>query len=102
MKKLYTTSRYKRRHNRMLRKIQRRLHSRRITTLYKKRVSIANRKPYYVDDLKSTLNAPDDLRLMENTKDCLNFFTNLRSEKYLSQRNGNRFVSISLKDQPSG
>jgi len=98
MKKLYTTSRYKRRHNRMLRKIQRRLHSRRITTLYKKRVSIANRKPYYVDDLKSTLNAPDDLRLMENTKDCLNFFTNLRSEKYLSQRNGNRFVSISLKD----
>jgi hypothetical protein len=48
--------------------------------------------------LKPPVEAPKDLRLLENTNACLSFFRDLRSEDHRSQIGRLRFVIMSLKD----
>lgn len=50
------------------------------------------------DNIKPTAIAPRDLRLIESTQGCLNFFRDLRSDDYLSIKKGIYFVIMSLKN----
>lgn len=101
MKKLYITPKYKAYHKRRLLKIE--------TELKKKRYAKerSNRKgtfkpklkdTHQVSDIKETLTAPSDLRLIENTNICLEFFRELRSEEYRSKKGKVKFITMSLKE----
>ena len=46
---------------------------------------------------KATAYAPEDFRLLENVEGCLTFFRNIRSEEYLNQIKGVKFVIMSLE-----
>ena len=42
--------------------------------------------------------APQDFRLIENTQECLMFFRDVRSDKYVSQTGASKLVRISLEN----
>lgn len=101
MKKLYATPEYKAYQKRRLLKIEKKLRKERIAAERAKR----NGKPktkkkvnYQAHDIKLPVIAPSDLRLIENTNKCLEFFRDLRSEEYRSKRGKIQFVILSLKE----
>lgn len=57
---------------------------------------VYKKNKHQVYDMKLPVIAPSDLRLIENTKECLNFFRELRSEEYQSKRGKIKFVLLSL------
>lgn len=101
MKKLYTTTEYKAYHKRRFLKIEKKLRKKRNAELRAKR----NGKPktrdkniHHAYDIKKPVIAPRDLRLIENTNKCLEFFRDLRSQKFRSKRGKIEFVILSLKE----
>jgi len=46
--------------------------------------------------IKPVLYSVEDLRLIENTNECLTFFRELRNDKYISQNKGRKYIRISL------
>lgn len=101
MKKLYTTPEYKAYHKRRLLKIEKKLRKKRLAEERAKRIGKPRKKvkrKHQAHDIKMPVIAPSDLRLIENTDKCLEFFRDLRSEEYRSKRGKIEFVILSLKD----
>lgn len=101
MKKLYTTSEYKAYQKRKLLKIERELCQKYFAEERLKRKGkpkSKKKKIHKVHDIKLPVIAPSDLRLIENTNKCLEFFRDLRSEEYRSKRGSLEFVILSLKE----
>lgn len=105
MKKRFTTTKYKKRNtkhaadqlkSRLLSKAKKKYKNRLKSgkPLKKKERKFKIRKN---EDIKPVVYAPSDLRLIENTSECLSFFRDLRSDEYLSHRRNVRFVIMSLK-----
>lgn len=98
MKKLYTTTKYKKRQKRRIEKIKKKIKNKllllkktkgRATTKYNKKKEFNIKPPIY---------APSKFRLIEDTEGCLLFFRNIRNEDYISSIGEQRFVIISLKN----
>jgi len=51
-----------------------------------------------INERKPAALAPSDLRLIENTTGCLEFFRDLRSDDYLSRKGNFKYVIMSLHD----
>lgn len=98
MKKLYTTREYKEWQKRRIQKIERKLRRKNRIVKKSKKKSTSTTRHSPVNDVKLPVVAPADLRLIENLDGCLEFFRDLRSEDYLSQRGIVKFVIMSLKD----
>lgn len=101
MKKLYTTPKYKAYQKRRLLKIEKKRYKKRLAKERTKRKGKPRKKikkKHQVHDIKMPVIAPNDLRLIENTNKCLEFFRDLRSEEYRSKRGKIEFVILSLKD----
>ncbi len=98
MKKLYTTSEYKEWQKRRIQKIDRKLRRKNRVVKKGKKKSTSTTRHRPVNDVKLPVVAPADLRLIENLDGCLEFFRDLRSEDYLSQKGIVKFVIMSLKD----
>jgi hypothetical protein len=100
MKKLYTTLEYKEWHKRQLQKSIKKLrikHSTGERDVRSGKLKKKEKKKSHAYEIKLPVYAPSDLRLIENTKKCLEFFRNLRSEEYQSNRGRIKFVLLSLK-----
>jgi hypothetical protein len=101
MKKLYTTPEYKAYQKRRLLKIEKKLHKERLAELRAKRkekLKSKKKHQHQAHDIKLPVIAPSDLRLIENTKKCLEFFRDLRSEEFRSKRGKIQVVILSLKE----
>lgn len=101
MKKLYTTPKYKAYQKRRLLKIEKKLRKKNLAEERAKRKGQPRKKAkqkHQAHDIKMPVIAPSDLRLIENTDKCLEFFRDLRSEEYRSKRGKIVFVILSLKD----
>lgn len=101
MKKLYTDIKFKQRQNRRLNKVFRKIHNKfRKLLAYKN--SVAQYKLHHginrFTQIKETIFAPFDFRLIDNTEGCLAFFKDLRNPDNYSIRGDNRFVVMSLKN----
>jgi hypothetical protein len=95
MKKLYTTLEYKKRQRRRVKKLE-------ILRQKRKKAMSINKKKKSIystiwDHIKPPVIPPSDLRLIENLEGCLDFFRKLRSNEFLSQKRGTKFVIMSLK-----
>jgi signal transduction histidine kinase len=100
MKKLYTTPEYKAYQKRRLLKIEKKLRKERLAELRAKskgKPKAKKKHKHQANDIKLPVIAPSDLRLIENTKKCLEFFRDLRSEDFRSKRGKIEFVILSLK-----
>jgi hypothetical protein len=96
MKKYYTTSKYKFRQKRKLKKLERRIRNKKVRK-YKK--SNNNKQfNHNIIDIKLPVIAPSDFRLVEKTESCLMFFRNLRNSENHSIKNNTKFVVMSLKE----
>jgi hypothetical protein len=95
MKKLYTTPEYKEWQKRKQRKIQRKLRSKN-RPAKKKRTGRSQRQPQ-INEIKPSVVAQPDLRLIENTEKCLAVFRDIRSEEFLSRVRGMKFIILDLK-----
>lgn len=101
MKKLYSTRKYKTYQKRRLLKIEKKLRKKRFAVERAKRKGKPRekaKKKHQAYDIKMPVIAPSDLRLIENTDECLGFFRDLRSEDFRSKRGNIAFVILSLKD----
>lgn len=96
MKKLYTTPKYKEWQKRKQRKIQRKLRSKN-RPAKKKRTGSIQRQPQ-TNDIKPPVVALPDLRLIENTENCLAVFRDIRGEDSLSRVRGSKFIILDLKN----
>ncbi len=101
MKKLYTTAKYKAYQKRRLLKIEKKVRKENLAIERAKR----NGKPkpkkkdkHQAHDIKLPVIAPSDLRLIENTHQCLEFFRDLRSLDFRSKRGKIQYVILSLKE----
>lgn len=102
MKKLYTTSKYKAYQKRRILKIEKKIRKESVGqrhAIRKGKPKRGAKKRYQNRRIKMPVIAPSDLRLIENTEKCLEFFRDLRSEEYRSRsKRGNiEFVILSLK-----
>lgn len=100
MKKLYTTPKFKAYHKRSLLKIEKNLRKERLVVERAKRKGTLRKKTkrkHQAHDIKMPVIAPSDLRLIENTDQCLEFFRNLRSSDYRSKKGKTQFVILSLQ-----
>jgi len=100
MKKLYTTAKYKAYHKRKLLKIEKKLRKANLALERAKRSGkpkIKKKQRHQTNDIKRPVIAPSDLRLIENTNQCLEFFRELRSEEFRSKRGKIQYVILSLK-----
>ena len=95
MKKLFTTAQYKLQHKRKLLKFKKRRTKKRLS-VNSKIIGTVKRK--YFNDIKPPIIAPNDLRLIENTQECLLFLEILEAKIFLSQRKNIKYIIISLKD----
>lgn len=101
MKKLYTTPEYKANQKRRFLKIEKKFRKERLAELRAKRKGKPKTKEKHNHQalkIKLPVIAPSDLRLIENTKKCLEFFRNLRSEEFRSKSGKIEFVIVSLKE----
>lgn len=101
MKKLYTTAKYKTYQKRRLLKIEKKLCKANLAIERAKRKGnpkVNKKQKHPANGIKLPVIAPSDLRLIENTNQCLEFFRNLRSEEYRSKRGKIQFVILSLKE----
>ena len=95
MKKLYTTSDYKKRQNRKLKRIVLK-NKRRNNKIYFAHSQYGHK--YKKNIIREPILAPKDFRLIENTEECLLFFQKLRETKNHSKINYKKIAIISLKD----
>ena len=95
MKKVYTTPEYKYRHKQRGLKIlrQRQQHNQ----PERKKIDSNNKHEQFSVTTKSTVLAPSDFRLLENTEFVVSFFQCLRSEYFTSHKGPTRYVKMSLK-----
>lgn len=101
MKKLYTTAKYKAYQKRRLLKIEKKLRKVNLAlerTKRKGKPKVKKKLKHQANDIKLPVIAPSDLRLIENTNQCLEFFRDLRSEEFRSKRGKIQFVILSLKE----
>lgn len=102
MKKLYTTTEYKEFQRRKLYKLEKKRRQLYFIKLREKRTGqVIDRRVqnnYPPHDIKMPVFAPNDLRLIDNTEGCLEFFRDLRSEEFLSKRGKLKYVILSLKN----
>jgi hypothetical protein len=101
MKKLYTTAKYKAYQKRRLLKIEKKLRKVNLALERAKRrgkPKVKKKQKHQAYDIKLPVIAPNDLRLIENTNQCLEFFRDLRSEEYRSKRGKIQYVILSLKE----
>lgn len=96
MKKLYTTPKYKRWQRRRVLKLQRKLRKKRSVSKKGKVKSSTSSRQF--NEVKLPVVAPPDLRLIENLDGCLDFFRDLRSKDFISQKGRLKYVIMSLKD----
>ncbi|WP_071146175.1 hypothetical protein [Bacteroides ihuae] len=88
MKKIYTTSKYKRYHKRYCLKQQHR-------KKHKKYVSpLINKKK---NNLFHQVTAPIDFRFLDNIEACAKFFSDLRKEDAIWEKNGRKNVFINIR-----
>lgn len=108
MKKLFTEKDYKKRHLRHTqRSLRRNLASKEKRKVILRAISGYNGTEYKCNivkrysginnTIKEIVVAPRDFRLIENTKECLMFFRNIRSEENVSQIKNIKLVRFSLK-----
>ena len=98
MKKLYTTPEYKEWQKRRQRKIERKLRSKNRTARKKKSGESKKTKRQIVKDIRLPVDAPADMRLLENTAKCLEVFRAMRSDYALSRNNNMKFIVLNLKN----
>lgn len=96
MNKLYTTPEYKEWQKRRQRKIQRKLQSKN-RSAKKKHKSSSQGQPQ-PNDIKPSVVAQSDLRLIENTEKCIAVFRDIRSDDSLSNIRGTKFIILDLKN----
>jgi len=108
MKKIFSTKEYKKRNFRRSKKLFRR----RLAWKEKRKAIRRSISGYYGEKYKraksvhhigeiikrSSIMAPQDFRLIENTQECLMFFRDVRSDKYVSQTGASKLVRISLEN----
>lgn len=99
MKKLFTTAEYVIFHKRRSIKFNKARRKRKYNV-----GNIESESPHFTppnynnEDIKLQVIAPTDLRLIQNTEECLLFFRNLRSQDFISHKKNLKFVIMSLKD----
>lgn len=101
MKKIYTTAEYKDWQKRRILKSEKKLRQKKLKEERSKRkgkLKIKKKHTHQAHVIKLPVIAPNDLRLIENTTKCLEFFRDLRSEESRSKRGKIEFVILSLKD----
>ena len=96
MKKLYTTSKYKKWHKRRLLKFNRLLKKRKNSK--KEQSNNSSFSQVIEDHIKSPVAAIVDFRLIENTQKCLTVFKNIRSELFISKVKGFKFITLNMTD----
>jgi hypothetical protein len=94
MKKLYTSDKYKLRQRRIYRLFKKRKSSR---TKRKRQNTIREAERIVKKDILPKIIAPSDFRLLQNTEDCLSFFSDLRNKDNLTHIVGRPYVEMSLK-----
>lgn len=92
MKKLYTTKKYKSRHNRLCRLLQRRSRPKR-----RKYIVIVN-VDRQKDKMGLVIDAPENCSFVESTNDCACFFNKLRLSESLWIVNRRKFLYVSLSN----
>lgn len=97
MKRLYSTPEYKVWHKRKQQSIQRKLRNRNRLSRKTKHNKLWTEGRQVNSVIKYPIDAPSDMRLLENTVKCLDVFRELRSDAALSKNGGTKFVVLNLR-----